>query len=149
MRKLRLISRPQSERRRTRTSGLRTSCPEASVRRRLAATCSTGAAARRPSQAQTYCAGCAYGLLEVTHPPMYWVSYWYQSTCSVTGITGTSESITCSSWSTTWCWTAELVVAAYSSIRASVDLLEYRSKLLAAAVPIGAVFGEYSNWRSS
>src|SRR5579872_3154326 len=96
-----------------------------------------------------YCAGCAYGLLDVTHPPMYRVSYWYQSTCSATGITGTSESITCSSSSTTLCWTAEFVVAAYWSIKASVDLLEYRSKLLAAAVPIGAVLGEYSNWRNS
>ena len=39
-------------------------------------------------------AGCAYGLLGVTHPPMFWVSYWYQSTASVTGITGTSASMT-------------------------------------------------------
>ena len=48
------------------------------------------------------------------------MSYWYQSTSSVMGMTGTSLSITCSSWSTMLCCVAMDVVAAYASMSLSV-----------------------------
>ncbi len=69
------------------------------------------------------------------------MSYWNQSTASVIGMTGTSDSMTFSSWSTIDCWVAWLVVWAYWLISASVCGLLYRSKFEPADLPIGAEFG--------
>ena len=72
-----------------------------------------------PQSGFSYAAGRANGSPFSTQPARSLVLYWYQSTPSVTGITGISFTITASSCLTIWCCFAESVVAAYCSIRAS------------------------------
>src|SRR5262249_35106170 len=91
----------------------------------------------------------AYGLDCETQPLKLPVSYWNQSTDSVTGITGTSVSMTFCSLLTIACCVAELVVVPYWLISASMAGLLYRSKLDPAGVPIGAEFAHSSHCRSS
>ena len=86
----------------------------------------------------------------MTQPVKLPVSYWYQSTDSVTGMTGTclqhdllqlvhDRVLLRPGW---WC-------SAYALISASVCGLLYRSKLDPAGWPIGAELPEYSHCRSS
>src|SRR3954453_7952314 len=102
-----------------------------------------------PQSGFSYAAGRAYGFPFTTQPDRLLVLYWYQSTASVTGITGISLTITASSCLTILCWVALSVVAPYWSIRASTFGLEYRSQFEAAGCPIGAEFFEYRSCRSS
>src|SRR5579884_4145314 len=95
-----------------------------------------------PMSGVLYAAGCAKGLLGVTQPVIDFVLYWYQSTCSVTGMTGIREVITAASLRTIECWSALLVVAPYASISASTLRSENRSSFDDAVWPIGAVFFE-------
>src|SRR5215468_2410876 len=102
-----------------------------------------------PQSGFTYAAGRANGLPFVTQPARSLVLYWYQSTPSVTGITGMS--LTMMAWSrlTIWCCVAESLVAAYCSISLSACGFEYRSQSEPADFPIGAEPFEYRNERSS
>src|SRR6516225_644259 len=102
-----------------------------------------------PTSGYEYAAGRAYGLPGVTQPVKLPVLYWYQVTCWVIGMNGTSFSTTCWSWFTIWCCVAESVVVAYWLSSASVAGLLYRSQLLDAFLPIGAEFAEYSHGRNS
>src|SRR5581483_1649769 len=77
--------------------------------------------------------GRAYAFCGVTQPVRSLVLYWYQSTLSVIGMTGTSFTITCSSFRTMACWIAELVVAPYCSMSLSTAGLTYRSQFDAAS----------------
>ena len=77
------------------------------------------------------------------------VSYWNQSTDSVTGMTGTSFSMTACSWFTIECCVAVDVVVGYWLISASVAGLLYRSKLDPAAVPILAELAEATRLRAA
>src|SRR5215831_18179537 len=102
-----------------------------------------------PQSGFTYAAGRANGSPFVTQPARSLVLYWYQSTPSVTGITGMS--LTMIAWS---CWTIECcvdgsLVAAYCSISWSAFGFEYRSQSEPAVFPIGAEPFEYSSERSS
>src|SRR5215470_7626777 len=94
-------------------------------------------------------AGWAYGLVGDGQPEKLPVLYWNQSTDSVTGITGTSFSMTSCSLLTICCCVAGSVVCGKALMRASVAELLYRSQLDPAAVPIGAELPEYSHWRIS
>src|SRR5579875_3513609 len=102
-----------------------------------------------PQPGELYAAGCAYWSDGVGQPEKLPVSYWNQSTDSVTGMTGTSVSMTFSSWSTIRCGVAAPGVAPSPLISASVAGLLYRSKFEPAAVPIFAELAEYSHCRSS
>src|SRR5947207_14845385 len=95
-----------------------------------------------PQSGFSYAAGRANGSPFNTQPDRSLVLYWYQSTASVTGITGTSLTIAASSCLTIWCCFAESAVAAYCSISASTFGFSYRSQLEAAGWPIGAEFFE-------
>src|SRR5580765_307039 len=91
-----------------------------------------------PQSGLTYAAGRANGSPLVTQPAMSFVLYWYQSTPSVTGITGMSFTIAASSCLTILCCVAESLVAAYCSISLSAWGFEYRSQSEPADFPIGA-----------
>src|SRR5207244_11332238 len=67
--------------------------------------------ANTPQSGVSYAAGLANGSFCVTQPVTSLVLYWYQSTPSVIGITGTSLTITASSCLMIACWVATFVVA--------------------------------------
>src|SRR6476620_4161255 len=102
-----------------------------------------------PQSGCSYAAGFAYGFCWVTQPDRLFVLYWYQSTPSVTGMTGTSLTITASSCFTIECCSALEVVPPYWSISLSTAGFSYRAQFVVAFFPIGAEFFEYSSCRSS